>query len=102
MKNLIIITVILLAACQPAKKGNEASGELKTEVVQLVSDTINVSGMHCDMCVSSIEKGVGELEGVEFVQATLSDSIALVRYDASKTGPNEIEKAIEKRGYSVK
>jgi copper chaperone CopZ len=54
------------------------------------------------MCVQSIEKGVNQLKGIEFVKANLNDSTAKVKFDVSKTNIAEIEKAIEKRGYSVK
>ena len=45
---------------------------------------------------------VNELEGISFVKASLNDSTAIVKFDASKTDLAQIEKAIEKRGYKVK
>ncbi len=68
----------------------------------MVEDTFNIGGMHCDMCVTSIEKGVNELAGIDFVKASLEDSTAIVRFDQSKTTRTDIEKAVQKRGYSVK
>lgn len=103
MKYLFILSAVLVfTACQSGSTNSAGSEKEDAQVVQLVSDTINISGMHCDMCVSSIEKGVNELEGINYVIASLSDSTAIVKYDASKTGPEEIEKAIERRGYAVK
>ena len=58
--------------------------------------------MHCDMCVASIKKGVTELDGVVSVEVSLNDSTAVVSFDKSKVEQAKIEKAIEKRGYSIK
>ena len=101
MKNLVFLFItIILFSCQPGAKK-----EVKTETAgepQLTEVTIQVGGMHCDMCVASIEKGVNELEGIESVKATLADSVAVVRFDSKKVDLAAIEKAIEKRGYTIK
>lgn len=102
MKKLVFVMVILaFVACQSANN-SEQSANVESANVEFVETTINVGGMHCDMCVSSIEKGVNELEGISFVKASLNDSTTTVKYDASKTDLVHIEKAIEKRGYSIK
>ncbi len=102
MKKLVfVIVVFAFVACQSAND-NEKSANVESTNVEFVETTINVGGMHCDMCVSSIEKGVNELEGISFVKASLNDSTATVKYDASKTDLAHIQKAIEKRGYSIK
>jgi Cu+-exporting ATPase len=103
MKNLIIFLIALfLFSCQANSNKDNKEMEAENQIVELVSDTLNIGGMHCDMCVASIEKGVNELEGIEFVQANLSDSTTVVKYDSNSLGLDEIENAIEKRGYSVK
>lgn len=103
MRNLLIVlTALFIFSCQAGNKEQSHTENTDLQSVQLITDTLNISGMHCDMCVASIEKGVGELEGIEFVQAILNDSTTVVKYDESVLGMDEIEKAIEKRGYSVK
>jgi len=99
----ILLTFIVLAfvACQSGNS-EKTSGQAPETTAELVETTINVGGMHCDMCVASIEKGINELEGISFVKASLEDSTAVVKFDASKTDLIQIEKAIEKRGYSIK
>jgi copper chaperone CopZ len=52
--------------------------------------------------VASIEKGINQLEGIETVTASLSDSTAVVVFDESKSSLGQIEAAIESRGYKVK
>lgn len=102
MKKLFYLIIILaFVSCQTGNKKTPVKKSL-TEPVEVVETTINISGMHCDMCVASIEKGVNELDGIEYVKASLNDSTAVVKFDASKTDLAEIEKAVEKRGYKVK
>ena len=52
--------------------------------------------------MASVEKGVNSLSGIESVKVTLSDSTAIVTYNASAVSIDEIEKSIEKRGYTIK
>ena len=103
MKNIFFIAaILLLVSCQSGNKEGNTTSEKEVNNVQLVTDTLNISGMHCDMCVSSIEKGVGALNGVQHVKANLEDSTAVVKYDAALVKTDEIEQVIVKRGYSVK
>ena len=102
MKKLILlIAVLAFVSCQ---SGNKNKPEEKTapESVQVVESTINISGMHCENCVASVEKGVKELDGIVSVAVSLNDSTAVVSYDTSKLELAKIEEAIEKRGYTVK
>lgn len=99
MKKLLYLIVLTgFVACN--------SGTKKTTEVappaQLVESTIDIGGLHCDACVTSVEKGVNTLNGIETVKVTLEDSTALVKYNASAVSINEIEKSIEKRGYTIK
>lgn len=100
-KLLMTLGIIFFVSCQSGKQSSENTGNDKSEIV-LVEDTLNISGMHCDMCEKSIEKGVNELEGISFVKASLEDSSTIVKYDAAKTDLAQIEKAVEKRGYKIK
>lgn len=100
MKKLFyLLIVIAFVSCQ---SGSKKSGAVSVEVVKVVEATISIGGMHCDMCVASVTKGVNELEGIESVVVSLNDSTAIVHFNASKTDLTKIEKAIEKRGYSIK
>ena len=102
MKKIIFLFFILaVVSCQ---SGSKKQQEEKTTIqsAEIVETTINVGGMHCDMCVSSIEKGVTELAGVLSVEVSLEDSTAVVSFDKSQLEQSNIEKAIEKRGYTIK
>ncbi|MBT3383597.1 MAG: heavy-metal-associated domain-containing protein [Prolixibacteraceae bacterium] len=102
MKKLFYVFIILIfVSCNTGSK-NTNPDKATTESAEVVETTLNISGMHCDMCVASIEKGINELAGIEHVKASLSDSTAVVKFDAAKTNLAEIEKAIVKRGYKIK
>ncbi|MBK6283382.1 MAG: cation transporter [Draconibacterium sp.] len=102
MKKLFYLIIIAaFISCQSGTK-NKTEDKTATETGQIVESTINIGGMHCDMCVASIEKGVKELDGIVSVAVSLNDSNAVVSYDASKLDEAKIEKAIEARGYSIK
>lgn len=97
-----LVGIFLLVSCSQGNKQQNGGDESSAEQVAQTEVTLHIGGMHCDMCVASIEKGVGAVDGVEFVKAQLSDSTAVVRFNESETGLAEIKAAIEKRGYSVK
>lgn len=97
---VFMVVTFLMVGCQSGNKKENNTGETPAQIV-LSEETLNISGMHCNMCVASIEKGVNEVEGVQFVKANLDDSTAVVRFDKNKTNLNEISRAVEKRGYSV-
>jgi len=100
-KMLYLVALFAFVSCQSGNK-NKPDKKTSTESAQIVESTINIGGMHCDMCVASIEKGVKELDGIVSVAVSLNDSTAVVSYDASKVELKKIEKAIEARGYSIK
>ena len=89
-----------LLACQSNVKNNQQTQEVQEK--KMIELTFKVEGMTCDHCEMSIQKGVGELPGVESVLANYEDSTTVVRFDESMTDEEKIKKAIEKRGYQVK
>lgn len=100
MKRLLLLFAIIgLISCN---SGNEKTSTDSVKNAEIVESTINVGGMHCENCVASVTKGINGLEGIENVVVTLSDSTAVVKYNAAKLDLSEIEKAVEKRGYTVK
>ena len=61
--------------------------------------TMDISGMTCGHCVSSVTRALKELDGEAVEQVTLGK--ATLRYDASATSPARIAEAIEEEGYRV-
>ena len=100
MKNLLILLIaITFFACSSGKKNAEEKPVAPAELVEV---SLNIGGMTCEHCVASVTKGINELEGIETVAVTLQDSTAVVKYNASALEIDDIKKAIEKRGYTVK
>lgn len=100
MKRLLFAVSIslILWACS----SNQPKVEKETTSAQLVEMELEIKGMHCDDCETSIQKGVSELAGVDSISANYEDSTAYVRFDSTKTSLKQIAQAIEKRGFQVK
>ncbi|CEI83006.1 copper chaperone CopZ [Oceanobacillus oncorhynchi subsp. incaldanensis] len=67
----------------------------------MTNKTLNVQGMSCGHCVSSIEGSVGELNGVESVKVHLQDGKVDITFDGDKVDLKDITEAIEDQGYDV-
>ena len=64
--------------------------------------SIQIEGMHCASCVSSIENALKNEDGVIKVAVSLLDEKAVVEYDADRVDRLKLEKAIESTGYRAK
>lgn len=62
---------------------------------------LRVPEIHCAGCVRSIEAGVVALEGIADVRGDAAEKTVVVRYNPSVVTSEEIEEAIEKRGFAV-
>lgn len=70
--------------------------------MSLREEAIQVRGMHCTSCESTIRAAVRALPGVAAVEADHTSGAVKVRYDAAKCSSGEIKKAIVAAGYDVK
>lgn len=60
-----------------------------------------IEGMDCGHCVSTIEKAVRALPGVEAVKVSLADNSAIVRHDPAKVSQDAVFEAVEEAGFDV-
>lgn len=67
----------------------------------MTNETIQVQGMSCGHCVSSVEGAVGGLDGVDKVNVHLQEGKVDVSFDEEKVKLDEITEAIEDQGYDV-
>lgn len=67
-----------------------------------VRTVLKVEGMSCQHCVNSINKAVGELNGVEKVSVDLKGKTVSVDYNQDQVGLDRIKEVIEDQGYEVK
>ena len=65
------------------------------------SVTLKISGMTCAMCVKTIEKALGNVEGVEKAVVNLAGETARIEFDSMIVGVGELQKTIEDVGYNV-
>ncbi|EON74605.1 copper chaperone CopZ [Lysinibacillus sphaericus] len=64
--------------------------------------TLNVQGMSCGHCVSSVEKSVGALTGVDQVKVNLTDGLVDVAFNEAQVTLEQIKETIDDQGYEVK
>lgn len=63
--------------------------------------SINVPTIKCGSCVKTVSKALAAVEGVKEVNVDKKKKIALVKYDASRVKPSDLETAIAKSGYDA-
>lgn len=63
--------------------------------------TIQVPGIHCDHCKSSIEGALGELGGVRRAEVSVDDKNVTVEYDDDTVGLEALQDAIIEQGYDL-
>ena len=63
--------------------------------------TLKIEGMHCASCVSSIEKGLATVPGVEQCRVNLALNSAIVSYDKARTSQEAIIQNIHQLGFSA-
>lgn len=98
---VFILGIFMIVSCGQGNK-KQSDDKAPGQNAALTEVTLNIGGMDCNMCVVSVTKGIEKVPGVESATVKLNDSTAVVRYDAAKTTLAEINKAVEKEGYSVK
>ena len=74
---------------------------LTTPPSNCVTTTIGIDGMTCHSCVSLIESGLSEVDGVECVRVSLEHKEATITYESSKAGTEDFKTAIEDMGFIV-
>lgn len=63
--------------------------------------TLNVSGMKCGGCESSVNEKVGAIEGVIAVKPSHKENKVEVEYDEAKTTLDDIKRVITDAGFTV-
>jgi len=92
MQKLLII--ILLAAVPVITKAQE-----KDKNVQTVKFTTSI---HCEDCVNKIMTNLPREKGIKDVKCDVKTKEVTVSYNKEKNNPVEIQKTIEKLGFTAK
>lgn len=57
--------------------------------------------MHCASCENRIKKALKFEKGVKDIATDLDEQTVTITYDADKTTPEKLQKALEKEGYAT-
>lgn len=97
--SFFIVGSLIFTGCKTEKK-NEVNVD-KTELNKdLASANFGVRG-NCGMCKATIEKAATSIEGVTEAKWSKSKKNIELKFDAKKTDPKSIEKAIANSGYDT-
>ncbi len=90
MKNLGLLFAFVLATVfsTPAFAGDNETIKIQTS-------------SQCDMCKTTIEKGMAFVKGVRKTSLDVESSVLTVEYNPAKTNPDEIRKAVSLIGYDA-
>lgn len=65
------------------------------------TEQINVKGMTCGGCTSSVTKALRAINGVDDVAVSLSNGKVTVQYDEKLTSPEQLKSAVIEAGYGI-
>ncbi len=60
---------------------------------------LKLGGMHCSLCVRSVERALGRLPGVGSAQVSIAHEEVLVTYDPERVTPGKIRQTLEALGF---
>jgi len=60
-----------------------------------------IGGLHCSLCTGTIEKALGQHDGVDKVAVSLTHEQALIEYDPQRTEPEELLQTLKDIGYTI-
>lgn len=64
-------------------------------------EILNVEGMSCGHCKSTVESALNNIDGVTSAEVNLENGQVSVQYDESKVAVSQMKDAIEDQGYDV-
>ena len=66
----------------------------------MIQKQLRIGGMTCINCQNKIQQGLNSLQGVQKAVVSCRSGIAQITYDSDKVSHRQIEREIEKLGYS--
>lgn len=95
MKINIKLALLLLSLLGPLSLDAQVKSK---EIATVRFDT----SIDCDACVNTIMKNIPFEKGVKDVKCDLTTKEVTIEYQASKTRPELLKRALEKLGYTAK
>ena len=97
--NLILIVFVFVAIGCGGSGKKPAKEEIRQEPVVM---EVSIGGMFCTGCEETIQKRVGELEGIKSVRASYTAGNAIIEFFPDRVDSVKIKDAIAGSGYTVK
>ena len=96
---LILIVFITLAISCGGSKNKATKPEVNLEPLAI---EVSIGGMFCTDCEQTIQKRVGELDGIRSVKASYTAGNAMIEFYPEKVDTVKIREAITGSGYAVR
>lgn len=65
------------------------------------TEQLNITGMTCDGCTSTVTKALKAVNGVDDVIVALATGQATVQYNEKLTSPEQLKLAVKDAGYGL-
>ena len=69
------------------------------QLIQIIN--LDIQGMTCAGCVNSVEKALGNVDGVDLVEVNFALNRAAVHYNPEIANPSVLESAVEEAGFKA-
>jgi mercuric ion binding protein len=101
-----VVVAVALAALQTTRGHNQAASSATTPApATFAVDTqrvaINVAGMYCANCETTVRTMLKRSPGVIAAEVNVDRGVALVTYDSARTTPAELAEVINRLGYKA-
>ena len=98
----IMVFILAITSCaQQQKKAEQTIPKEQSKNVMLQKVKMPVDGMTCSACQSNVKKTIKEFDGVTDVEVNLEKKFAYFTYNPSKVNIEQIQKAVNDKGYSA-
>lgn len=82
---VLFLMTSIITSCKSEAKKEETKENKETTVAKAEMLSLNVSGMSCEIgCAKTIESKLAKKEGVLEAKVVFTDSLATIKYDATK------------------
>lgn len=99
MKKIIfalLVTCMVAVGCKSEQKEEKTAVKTEVKAENVKETTFAISGMTCEIgCAKHIASKLNKKEGVIDATVVFKDSIAKVKYDASKTSEKDLMKYVD-------
>ncbi len=97
--SIFVLVAFILTACKNENKKNVTKKEdIKKEVSSVNTQklNLNISGMTCEIgCAKTIQSKLSKKEGVSSAKVIFKDSLAVIKYDVTKTNKKDLIAFVE-------